>query len=114
MMRGPELLSRWAAEPLRRNLLGRPWAPRLTLRIKPGPLLSASAMADGEDVGAAVVVMLGRMRASGNMYEGTAGKEQLVMGTMPSGVEERLPLRPKCEEVLAGLPRAEGMAIARA
>ena len=69
-------------------------------------------MAEGEDVGAAV--MLGRMRASGSMYEGTAGKEQLVSGTMPSGVEERLPLWPKCDEVLAGLPRAEGMAIARA
>jgi hypothetical protein len=33
---------------------------------------------------------------------------------MPSGVEHRLALRPKCEDMLAGLPRAEGMVIARA
>lgn len=69
-------------------------------------------MAEGDEVGAAAMFW-GRMD-SGSMYEGTAGREQLVMGTMPSGVEERLALRPNCEEVLAGLPRAEGIVIARA
>lgn len=33
---------------------------------------------------------------------------------MPSGVEERLPSRPKWEDMLAGLARPAGMVIARA
>jgi hypothetical protein len=50
-MTGPELLSRCAVVLPRRNLFGMPCAPRLTLRISPGPLPKASAMADGDDVG---------------------------------------------------------------
>lgn len=64
---------------------------------------------EGDEVGG--VDMGGEINDSGRVYEGTAGREQLDSGTMPSGVDWRLPL-PKWEMVLAGLPREDGMLMA--
>jgi hypothetical protein len=65
----------------------------------PGPV------ADGDEVGG--TDRGGDMSDSGRVYDGTAGSEQLESGTMPSGVDWRLPL-PKWIE-LPGLPRDDGM-----
>ena len=48
-------------------------------------------MAEGDDVGAAVIG--GGKSDSGRLYDGTAGSELDMMGTMPSGVDWREALR---------------------
>ena len=48
-------------------------------------------MADGDDVGPAVIG--GGRSDSGRLYDGTAGSELEIIGTMPSGVDWREPVR---------------------
>lgn len=107
IMTGPELLSRCAEVLPRRNRFGMPCAPRLTRRIRPGPLPRASAIAEGDEVGGDSSG--GGRSDSGRAYDGMAGSEA-DMGTMPSGVDCREPLR--YEAVSAGLGRALGMLMA--
>ena len=54
--------------------------------------------------------MGGERRDSGRLYEGMAGSEEEIVGTMPSGVDWREPFKPLRYERV-GLPRDEGMAM---